>query len=155
MRFKQSSFLTLYMQNVLHYSPIQTGLAYLPLCFGVGIAAGISSQLITRIGTRPVIVAGALIAPGEPRASRRRFSVRRRLIGTDWVSVVCSAGSRLPVRDDAAAIPPRPTGGPPTRPLSADRLALAAERSIADPVAWTWAAGGGTVVGVGETAAVE
>jgi EmrB/QacA subfamily drug resistance transporter len=57
-------FLTLYMQNVLHYTPIQTGLAYLPLCFGVGIAAGVSSKLIARIGTRPVIVTGALIAAG-------------------------------------------------------------------------------------------
>jgi EmrB/QacA subfamily drug resistance transporter len=57
-------FLTLYMQNVLGYSPIRTGAAYLPLCFGVGIAAGISSQLISRIGTRPLIVAGALIASG-------------------------------------------------------------------------------------------
>ena len=55
-------FLTLYMQNVLHYSPIQTGLAYLPLCFAIGISAGISSQLLSRVGTRPVIVAGALIA---------------------------------------------------------------------------------------------
>ena len=57
-------FLTLYMQNVLHYTAIQTGLAYLPLCFGVGIAAGISSKLITRSGTRPVIVTGALITAG-------------------------------------------------------------------------------------------
>jgi EmrB/QacA subfamily drug resistance transporter len=57
-------FLTLYMQNVLGYSPIQTGAAYLPLCFGVGIAAGISSQLLTRIGTRPVVVVGALLASG-------------------------------------------------------------------------------------------
>jgi len=54
--------LTLYMQTVLHYSPVQTGLSYLPLCFGVGIAAGVASQLIPRIGTRPVIVTGALIA---------------------------------------------------------------------------------------------
>jgi EmrB/QacA subfamily drug resistance transporter len=57
-------YLTLYMQNVLGYSAIQTGAAYLPLCFAIGIAAGISSQLMSRIGTRPVIVAGALIAAG-------------------------------------------------------------------------------------------
>ena len=36
-------FLTLYMQNVLHYSPIQTGIAYLPLTGGFIIAASISS----------------------------------------------------------------------------------------------------------------
>jgi EmrB/QacA subfamily drug resistance transporter len=57
-------FLTLYMQNVLGYSPIQTGAAYLPLTFGVGVAAGISSQLLGRLGTRPLIVAGSLIASG-------------------------------------------------------------------------------------------
>ena len=55
-------FLTLYMQNVLGYSAIQAGAAYLPLCFAVGISSGASSQLVTRVGTRPVIVAGALIA---------------------------------------------------------------------------------------------
>jgi EmrB/QacA subfamily drug resistance transporter len=55
-------FLTLYMQNVLGYSPIETGAAYLPLCFGVGIAAGISSQLIARVGTKPIMVVGALLA---------------------------------------------------------------------------------------------
>ncbi|HVX46107.1 MAG TPA: MFS transporter [Mycobacteriales bacterium] len=54
-------FLTLYMQNVLHYSPIRSGTAYLPLCAGAAVSAGISSQLLTRIGTRPVIVAGALV----------------------------------------------------------------------------------------------
>jgi EmrB/QacA subfamily drug resistance transporter len=57
-------FLTLYMQNVLGYSPIQTGAAYIPLTIGVGIAAGISSQLLARTGTRPLIVAGSLIAAG-------------------------------------------------------------------------------------------
>jgi EmrB/QacA subfamily drug resistance transporter len=55
-------FLTLYMQTVLGYSPIQAGAAYVPLTVGVGISAGISSQLISRVGTRPVIVSGALIA---------------------------------------------------------------------------------------------
>jgi EmrB/QacA subfamily drug resistance transporter len=57
-------FLTLYMQNVLGYSPIQTGAAYLPLTFGVGVSAGITSQLLSRVGTRPLIVAGSLIAAG-------------------------------------------------------------------------------------------
>jgi EmrB/QacA subfamily drug resistance transporter len=55
-------FLTLYMQNVLGYSPIKTGAAYLPVCFGVAIAATISSQLLARTGTRPLIVGGILIA---------------------------------------------------------------------------------------------
>jgi EmrB/QacA subfamily drug resistance transporter len=57
-------FLTLYMQTVLGYSPIRTGAAYLPLCFGVGVAAGVSSQLLARVGTRPVVVVGALLASG-------------------------------------------------------------------------------------------
>ena len=57
-------FLTLYMQNVLGYSPIEAGAAYLPLTFGVGVAAGIASQLVPRVGTRPVIVGGSLIGAG-------------------------------------------------------------------------------------------
>jgi EmrB/QacA subfamily drug resistance transporter len=57
-------FLTLYMQNVLGYSQIEAGLSYLPLTFGVGIAAGISSQLLAKVGTKPVMVAGALLAAG-------------------------------------------------------------------------------------------
>jgi EmrB/QacA subfamily drug resistance transporter len=57
-------FLTLYMQNVLGYSPMEAGAAYLPLTFGVGISAGIASQLIPRIGSRVVISAGALISAG-------------------------------------------------------------------------------------------
>ena len=57
-------FLTLYMQNVLGYSAIKTGLAYLPLCFAVAVSAGISSQLLSRVGTRPVIIVGAIVAAG-------------------------------------------------------------------------------------------
>jgi EmrB/QacA subfamily drug resistance transporter len=55
-------FLTLYMQDVLGYSPIQGGAAYLPVTAGILAAAGISSRLFARTGTRPVTVAGALIA---------------------------------------------------------------------------------------------
>ncbi|MCU7723961.1 DHA2 family efflux MFS transporter permease subunit [Actinoplanes sp. KI2] len=55
-------FLTLYMQNVLGYPPIRSGSAYLPVTAGIVLAAGLTAQLIPRIGTRPVIVAGSLIA---------------------------------------------------------------------------------------------
>jgi hypothetical protein len=54
-------FVTLYMQEVLHYSPIKAGVAYLPLTAAFVISAGIATPLISRIGTRPVIVGGALI----------------------------------------------------------------------------------------------
>jgi len=54
-------FLTLYMQSVLGFTPLQTGAAYLPLAFTAGISAGIATALIGRIGTRPVIVAGAAV----------------------------------------------------------------------------------------------
>jgi EmrB/QacA subfamily drug resistance transporter len=57
-------FLTLYMQTVLHYSPIQTGIAYLPLTGGFIIAASISSQLFARIGTKPIVLLGSLIGAG-------------------------------------------------------------------------------------------
>jgi len=57
-------FLTLYMQNVLGYSPLKTGAAYLPFTAGVAVSAGIASQLMAKIGTRPLIVAGAVIGAG-------------------------------------------------------------------------------------------
>jgi MFS family permease len=57
-------FLTLYMQGVLHYSPIETGLAYLPLTAGFIVASSISSQLFARVGTKSVIVVGTVIAAG-------------------------------------------------------------------------------------------
>jgi hypothetical protein len=72
-------FVTLYMQTVLHYSPIQTGLAYLPLTGGFIISSGIASQLFARVGTKPVIVAGALIAAG----------------GLNWLSRIPVDGSYL------------------------------------------------------------
>jgi EmrB/QacA subfamily drug resistance transporter len=62
--FSMFFFLTLYMQQVLHYSPIQAGAAYLPVTAALAFAAGGSSQLFARIGTRPVIVAGALLSAG-------------------------------------------------------------------------------------------
>jgi MFS family permease len=55
-------FATLYMQEVLHYSPVKAGLCYLPITGGFAVAGAVASQLITRIGARPVVVAGCLVS---------------------------------------------------------------------------------------------
>jgi EmrB/QacA subfamily drug resistance transporter len=54
-------FVTLYMQNVLGFSRLAAGAAYVPTTFGVAIAAGICTRLMPRVGTRRLIVIGALI----------------------------------------------------------------------------------------------
>jgi len=60
--FSMFFYATLYMQEVLGYSPLRAGVAYLPITAGFAIAGGLASQLVTRFGTRPVVVAGCLIA---------------------------------------------------------------------------------------------
>lgn len=54
-------FLTLYLQSVLDYSELQAGLAYLPFSLALAVVAGLVTKLFPRIGTRPFIVAGALV----------------------------------------------------------------------------------------------
>ena len=54
-------FLTLYMQDVLGYSPIEAGLGYLPATVAIGISVSAAAPAISRFGTKPVIVVGALI----------------------------------------------------------------------------------------------
>ena len=51
-------FLTLFMQTVLGYSAIRSGIAYLPFAIGVVIASTLASRLVPRIGARPLILAG-------------------------------------------------------------------------------------------------
>jgi predicted MFS family arabinose efflux permease len=57
-------FLTLFIQNVLGYSAIRSGIAYLPFAVGVVISSGLASQLMPRIGPRPLIVSGAAMVTG-------------------------------------------------------------------------------------------
>src|SRR5580692_1600948 len=57
-------FLTLFVQNVWGYSPLKTGIAYLPLIAMVIVASGVASQLVTRIGARPLMLAGSIVATG-------------------------------------------------------------------------------------------
>lgn len=55
-------FLTLFVQNVLDFSPLQAGLAFLPVSAVIAVGAGIASQLLPRYGPKPFMVTGAILA---------------------------------------------------------------------------------------------
>ena len=53
--------LTLYMQQVLGFSPMQTGVAYLAVAVSVIVWSAVASSLVTKVGVKPVLVAGMAI----------------------------------------------------------------------------------------------
>jgi len=56
-------FLTYYAQATLHYSPVETGLAFLPMVGALMVAATVSSSLlIPRVGPKPLVAAGMAIS---------------------------------------------------------------------------------------------
>ncbi|MFJ9890308.1 MFS transporter [Streptomyces sp. NPDC091287] len=55
-------FLTLFVQNVLDFSPLRAGLAFLPVSAVIAVSAGLASQLLPRWGPKPFMVTGALLA---------------------------------------------------------------------------------------------
>jgi len=57
-------FLTLFVQNVWGYSALRTGIAYLPMVAMIMAASVIASQLVARIGARPLIITGSALAAG-------------------------------------------------------------------------------------------
>jgi EmrB/QacA subfamily drug resistance transporter len=60
--FSQFFLLTLYMQQVLHYSALQTGVAYIALTLTVIVIAVVAQGLTTRFGVRPLLTAGMVIS---------------------------------------------------------------------------------------------
>jgi EmrB/QacA subfamily drug resistance transporter len=55
-------FETLYMQHVLGYSPLQAGLAFLPQTLLIAAGAQVTARLVPRLGPRPLIITGTLVA---------------------------------------------------------------------------------------------
>jgi EmrB/QacA subfamily drug resistance transporter len=58
--FSMFFFISLYMQQVLHFSALRAGLSYLPLAIAIILSAGAASFGVTRFGFKPVLVAGLL-----------------------------------------------------------------------------------------------
>jgi EmrB/QacA subfamily drug resistance transporter len=55
-------FLTIFMQNVFGYSPIQSGVSVLPVTVAIFIGAGTATRFLPRFGPKPFLVAGILLA---------------------------------------------------------------------------------------------
>ena len=72
-------FETLYMQHVLGYSPLQAGLAFLPQTLLIAAGSQVTSRLVTRIGTRPLLFVGTALGA----------------VGLAWLSMITPTSSFL------------------------------------------------------------
>jgi EmrB/QacA subfamily drug resistance transporter len=63
--FSQFFLLTLYMQQVLHYSALKTGVAYVALTLTIIGFSGVAQALTTRVGVRPLLPLGMVLAAGS------------------------------------------------------------------------------------------
>ncbi len=57
-------FLTIFVQDVLGYSALRSGLSFLPFALMIVAMSGVMSQVITRTGPRPLMIAGSAITAG-------------------------------------------------------------------------------------------
>jgi EmrB/QacA subfamily drug resistance transporter len=62
--FAMFYFLTLFMQDVLGFSALKTGVAYLPFAIAIMVVATTVARVVTRIGPRPPIMVGTLLGAG-------------------------------------------------------------------------------------------
>ena len=62
--FSEFFLLTLYLQQVLDFSPVETGLAFLPITLTIIVVSNVAQTLVTRMGVRPVLATGLLLAAG-------------------------------------------------------------------------------------------
>ncbi len=60
--FAQFFLLTLYMQEVLHYSALKTGVAYIGLTLTTIAFSAVAQALVTRVGVRPILPLGLALS---------------------------------------------------------------------------------------------
>jgi EmrB/QacA subfamily drug resistance transporter len=63
--FSEFFLLTLYLQQVLRYSAVQTGLAFSAIAVTIAVVSNAAQTLVTRFGARSVLTAGLLLAAGS------------------------------------------------------------------------------------------
>jgi predicted MFS family arabinose efflux permease len=60
--FSMFLFLGIYLQSVLGYTPLKAGFAFMPFTAGIIVFAGVASQLLPKVGPRPLMVPGLIAA---------------------------------------------------------------------------------------------
>jgi EmrB/QacA subfamily drug resistance transporter len=126
--FSMFFLLTLYMQQVLGYSPLKTGIGYLTVATTIVVSAGASQAFVTRIGARTVLAFGMALTSIGPSTSRRCRSTAR--TSAIWCPGSCS---------------PAPASGSRScrcrsRPWWASRMTRRASRRASSTPASRWAA---------------
>jgi EmrB/QacA subfamily drug resistance transporter len=91
--------LTLFMQRSLEYSPLKTGLAYLPLTGGILVSSTVAARLVTRCGVRLVMLAGTLVTGAG------LFILSRGSAHTSFASALLPAFVLLAAGMGATAVP--------------------------------------------------
>ena len=69
--FAMFLMLTLYMQQVLHFSPLKTGIGYLAVAGTAIIWANVAAAAVTRVGVKPTLVVGMSVMTVGLSCSRR------------------------------------------------------------------------------------
>jgi EmrB/QacA subfamily drug resistance transporter len=114
--FSQFFLLTLYLQQVLHYSAARTGLAFVSIAVTVAVMSQVAQRLVTLFGPRRVLAAGLLLAAVAEGLLVRlpvhgqyvtdllpSFVLIGAAIGTSFVAVTIAALAGVPGRDAGVA----------------------------------------------------
>jgi EmrB/QacA subfamily drug resistance transporter len=114
--FSQFFLLTLYLQQVLHYSAARTGVAFVAIAATVALVSNIAQRLVTVLGPRRVLAAGLLIsAIAEGLLTRLpvhghyltnllpEFLLTGTGMGLSFVAVTIAALAGVPARDAGIA----------------------------------------------------
>ncbi|MFD7136229.1 MFS transporter [Streptomyces sp. NPDC059894] len=109
-------FLTLFVQNVLDFGPLQAGLAFLPVSAVIATGAGLASRLLPRYGPKPFMVTGAVLAAAglawltltDVHSTYAGSVLGPMLVfglgmGMEFVSLTLMALSGVPARESGAA----------------------------------------------------
>ena len=126
-------FLSLYLQQVLGYSPVVTGLTFLPQTLAIATGATLSGRIAPRLGPRNVLMIGAGLAVGRPllavvHPGRRHATGPVPAAAASWPPSAWASPSRRSPCSPPAASPTR-------RPDSPRASSTAAARSVRR---WAW-----------------